>query len=95
MRCGPLTDNNVSQVQHGFQSVMKEHDINIIDITYIAEWKAEYSGNYVNENIELVKTAHAIMCGNDNLASEVIRVLSEERLAGKIYVVVQDADLDA
>ena len=95
MVCGPLTDNNVSYVQHGFQSVMKESNINIIDITYIEDWKAEYAGNYINENLELVSQVDAIMCGNDNLASQVIRVLAEERLAGKIYVVAQDADLDA
>ena len=35
------------------------------------------------------------MCGNDALAGVVIRALSEMRLAGKIVVVGQDADLDA
>ncbi len=35
------------------------------------------------------------MCGNDSLAGEVIRILSEHRLAGKIRVVGQDAELEA
>lgn len=35
------------------------------------------------------------MCGNDDLAREVVRVLAENRLAGKICVVGQDADLEA
>ena len=35
------------------------------------------------------------MCGNDNLAGQVIRALSEKRLAGDLPVVGQDADLEA
>ena len=36
-----------------------------------------------------------IMCGNDDLASQAIRALSEHRLAGQVTVVAQDADLAA
>ena len=35
------------------------------------------------------------MCGNDDLASQVVKVLSENRMAGKVAVVAQDADLAA
>lgn len=35
------------------------------------------------------------MCGNDDLASQAVKVLSENRLAGKVAVVAQDADLAA
>ena len=31
------------------------------------------------------------MCGNDDLASQAVKVLSENRLAGKVAVVAQDA----
>ena len=34
------------------------------------------------------------MAGNDSIAGNVIRALSEQRLAGKVCVVGQDADLD-
>ena len=36
-----------------------------------------------------------ILCGNDDLASQAVKVLSENRLAGKVAVVAQDADLAA
>lgn len=35
------------------------------------------------------------MCGNDDLATQVFRALSEDRLAGKVYLVGQDGDLMA
>ena len=35
------------------------------------------------------------MCGNDSIAGQAVRALSEHRLAGSICVVGQDADLDA
>ena len=35
------------------------------------------------------------MCGNDDLATQVVRALSEKRKAGSILVVGQDADLAA
>ena len=35
------------------------------------------------------------MCGNDNLAAQAIKSLLEHRLAGKVCVVGQDADLEA
>ena len=36
-----------------------------------------------------------VMCGNDDLASQVVKVLSENRLAGQVAVVAQDAELAA
>ena len=35
------------------------------------------------------------MCGNDDIASQVVRVLTENRMAGKVQVVGQDGDLAA
>ena len=35
------------------------------------------------------------MCGNDNLAGQVIQALSVQRLAGEVPVCGQDADLEA
>ena len=58
-------------------------------------WRAELAADYVYANEETVSQANAIMCGNDNIAGQVIRALSEKRLAGNIPVVGQDADLEA
>lgn len=95
MICGAPTDNNVSLVNEGFEQVMQENEIEIIDKSFCEGWKAELGAEYVNQNIDLISEADAIMCGNDDIATNVIRSLSVYRLAGDIIVVGQDADLAA
>ena len=92
---GPESDNNVPQVMKGFHAVCDEHSMNI-SLKYNCEnWKPELAYDFVNANIEEIKQADAIMCGNDALAGEVIHALAERGLAGKIYVTGQDGDLEA
>ena len=95
MLCGPLADNNVSLVNEGFRNVIQGHQIEIIDMMHADGWKAELGAEYIYNHIETVKRADAIMCGNDDIATAVVRALAEKRLAGKIGVVGQDADLAA
>lgn len=92
---GPLADNNVSMVEKGFKDVMKKNHINIIDSMHCDGWKPELGASYIYENVDKVNQADAIMCGNDDIATYVTRVLAEKRLAGKIGLVGQDADLAA
>lgn len=92
---GPLADNNVSMVEAGFEKVMKQHNINIIDHMHADGWKAELGGAYIYDHVKEVNEADAIMCGNDDIATAVVRALAERRLAGKLGVVGQDADLAA
>lgn len=93
--CGPESDNNVLQVAEGFDYQSRKNAAQIIGECHCEGWRSEIAYDYVNENEELVKKADAIMCGNDALAGVVIRALAEMRLAGKVVVVGQDADLDA
>lgn len=95
MICGPLTDGNVPMVNDGFYSVMNENDIEILDTYYCEGWKAELGGAYVYDNLDTIKQADAIMCGNDDVATSVIRALAVCQLAGVKPVVGQDADLPA
>ena len=44
---------------------------------------------------QLDRNVKGIICGNDDLASQAFRALSEERLAGKVCVTGQDGDLAA
>lgn len=92
---GSPTDNNVSIVEGAFQKVCEENQIEILDTYHADGWVAELAGEYVREHMEIISQSDAIMCGNDDLASQVVPVLSESRLAGKIYVTGQDADLQA
>lgn len=95
MICGPTTDNNVFYVDTGFRGVMDKEEVEILDVTNCDGWKAELGGDYVYANMDLIEQADGIMCGNDSVATQVVRALAEKRLAGKIYVVGQDADLEA
>lgn len=95
MICGPRSDNNVSLVRKGFLEELEQKGAEVLDTVYIDGWKAEFAADYISENIDRVGQIQAIMCGNDNLAGQVIRVLAENRLAGSVCVVGQDADLEA
>lgn len=95
MICGAPADSNVSMVNSGFEKEMQLHNIEIVDKTFCEGWKAELAAEYVNANIDIISEADAIMCGNDDIATNVIRTLSVYRKAGHIDVVGQDADLAA
>lgn len=92
---GSPTDSNVPLVEDAFKKVMEENNNTILDSFHADNWEAELAAQYVYDNMDVVAQADAIMCGNDNVASQVVRALAEKRLAGDVFVVGQDADLEA
>lgn len=92
---GPESDKNVPLVMEGFQSVAKKADFRIVDEVHIEGWRAENVGVYFDKNPGTLEEVDAVMCGNDSLAGAVVQLLAEKRLAGKVVVTGQDADLDA
>lgn len=92
---GSPTDGNVAEVVKGFNKALKNSNLNIVYTGYCDNWLAELAGNHVNKGLEVTKDIVGVMCGNDDLASQAVKVLSENRLAGKVTVVAQDADLAA
>ena len=95
MLSGPLEDANVTQVNEGFEKVCKEKNINITETFYTPNWTPELASDYLRKHPEKIDGVDAIMCGNDNIATQVVRVLSERKKAGTIEVCGQDADLEA
>ena len=95
MLSGPTEDSNVAMVERGFTNVMEENSVKIKECFHTAGWKAEEASEYLGLHITELGDVDAIMCGNDNIATRIIRTLSESRLAGKIKIVGQDADLEA
>ncbi|MCR4694621.1 MAG: substrate-binding domain-containing protein [Pseudobutyrivibrio sp.] len=93
--CGPTTDSNVAAVDEGFDDLVESANIQVLDTYHCDGWKAELGGAYVYDNIETIREADGIMCGNDDVAASVIRALAVSQLAGVIPVVGQDADLIA
>lgn len=92
---GSPTDNNVPLVEGAFRRVMEKHKVSVLDSIHADNWRAEEAAAYIYANPIKVAQADAIMCGNDDLATQAVRALAETRQAGNILVVGQDADLAA
>lgn len=93
--CGPMADYNVPQVMKGFSEVLDGTGLSIVQTDYADGWIGEKGFAVTGEYLDSNTPPEGIMCGNDNIAGNAIRALSERRLAGSICVVGQDADLDA
>ncbi len=94
---GSVRDNNSYEVHTGLLEIIgplvKTGNIKIVKDIWLDEWSfdeaLEKIGKVLNETTEI----DAISCGNDQIAAAAIQLLSERRLAGKVAVVGQDADL--
>lgn len=93
---GSPTDHNVSMVQEGFEKVVSESSLKIVYSNYCENWLAELAFDAVEEGLSKTpRNLVGVMCGNDDLASQAFRALAENRLAGKVVLVGQDAELSA
>lgn len=92
---GSPSDHNVKQVDEGFVRAIEGSGLKVVYTNFCENWLAELAFDKVNEGLEQTKDIVGIMCGNDDLASQAIRALSENRMAGKVAVVAQDAELSA
>lgn len=92
---GSPTDNNVNMMTDGFDAIMQESNIEIDLTEYSEGWRAENGFKVTSDYLISGKVPDGIVCGNDGIAAYAIKALAENRLAGKVFVVGQDADLDA
>lgn len=92
---GPEEDNNVKLVREGFEEEIKDSNLRVVYRGNCEGWHAEQAVEILDEALLQYPDVKGIMCGNDDIASQVIRVLSEHRMAGSVQVVGQDGDLAA
>lgn len=92
---GPTTDYNVQLVEQGLREVTKDANLNVIYSVNAVNWLAEEAYYAVNESLLITPEIDGVFCGNDNLATEAVRALSENRMAGNVIVTGQDAELAA
>lgn len=90
---GSQTDHNVQQVEQGLSRSLSGSDIEIVYAPYCENWLSELAFTHVMDGLKEYGQIDGVMCGNDDLASQAIRALAEQRLAGKVPVVAQDAEL--
>lgn len=92
---GSPTDGNVTEAERGFWKVIEKSTLQVVDKQYAVMWKEETGFQVVSDNLQKGVSFDGIYCGNDAIASQAVKALSEYRKAGDIWVVGQDAELIA
>lgn len=92
---GSPDDNNIYQVKEGFDAVLESSNLHVVYTAYCEGWLAEQAEQYVEEGLKNYPDVKGIMCGNDDIASQVVQTLAQNQLAGKVVVVGQDCDVAA
>ena len=92
---GFSSDNNVKMLKEGFDDTLEDTNLNVVYEANCDGWTAELAVGYVEEALEKYPHVKGIMCGNDDIASQVVQVLAENQLAGNVVVIGQDGDLAA
>jgi len=96
---GSPHDNNSSMLYAGYmdviQSSVDKGDIKIVGEMWVEDWRDELAYNYVTGMLDSSVHIDAVIAADDRLAEGAINALSENRLAGKVYVTGQDAELAA
>lgn len=92
---GPEMDTNSMEVIEGFERKIEGSNLVVVSKTHVESWTPEHGFKAAAEAVNNVEQIDAIMCGNDGLAGYAVRALSEKKLAGKVLVTGQDADVEA
>ena len=96
---GSPHDNNSFMLNNGYVDVIQPSvdngSIKIIGEMWVEDWRDELAYNYVSEIINSGVSIDVIIAADDRLAEGAVNALSENRLAGTVFVTGQDAELAA
>ena len=96
---GSIHDVNSFDISAGFHEILdpfvQRADAKIVREIWLDEWSSDEALKKIGAIFAETTGIDAIACGNDAIAGSAIQLLSERRLAGKVAVVGQDADLSA
>ncbi|MCF6334296.1 MAG: substrate-binding domain-containing protein [Spirochaetales bacterium] len=94
---GSIRDNNSFEVNRGVHEVLdpyiEKKEIIIIEEIWLDEWSFDEATEKIGNVLAKTQDIQAISAANDMIAEAAIRLLSERRMAGKVAVTGQDADL--
>lgn len=94
---GSLHDVNSFDISEGLHEVIdpliKSGAVQLGREIWLEEWSFDEALEKISQIFQETTNFDAIACGNDAIANAAIQLLSERRLAGKIAVVGQDAEL--
>ncbi|NLT94934.1 MAG: sugar ABC transporter substrate-binding protein [Clostridia bacterium] len=96
---GPESDNNVSLLRKGYYNILnpkiQSGDITVTHEFWTPNWEPEQAGYNMEELLRKQEKIDAIIAGNDSIATVLVRLLSENRMAGKVAIGGQDAEVSA
>ncbi len=97
---GAPTDNNAVLVRNGQMSVLKPYidrgDIKIVTDQWATDWSPIEALKIMENSLTMNKNkVDAVIASNDGTAGGAIQALNAQKLAGKVLVTGQDADLAA
>lgn len=96
---GSIRDTNVYEVNAGIYSVLtpyiKAGSITVGKEIWLDEWSFDEALQKLGEVFSVREDFDAILAGNDQIAEAAVQLLAERRLAGKVVVTGQDAELAA
>jgi D-xylose transport system substrate-binding protein len=94
---GSVKDSNSYEVNVGVHEILdpaiKAKNIQVEREIWLNDWSFDETLEKVGAIFEETIAIDAVSCANDQIAAAVIKLLSERRLAGKVTVVGQDAEL--
>ncbi|MDR2471691.1 MAG: substrate-binding domain-containing protein [Treponema sp.] len=95
---GSIHDVNSADISRGFHDIidplLNAGSVRLREL-WLEEWSSDEALEKIGAVFEETVQFDAIMGGNDAIAGAAIRLLAERRLAGKVAVVGQDAELSA
>ncbi len=96
---GFMQDNNSYMLNDGYMGVLQPYVssgwIKVVGEIWVENWRDELAYNYVSQLIHNGTHIDAIIAADDRLAEGAVNALSENRLAGEVFVTGQDAELAA
>jgi D-xylose transport system substrate-binding protein len=94
---GSVRDTNSYKVNAGLYEILgpliQAGHIEVAEEIWLEEWSFDEALEKIGTIFDESTDFDAVSCGNDQIANAAIQLLSERRLAGKVAVVGQDADL--
>ena len=96
---GSVHDVNSFDISEGLHEIIDPliggGAVELVREIWLEEWSSDEALEKIGEVFGESTDFDAIACGNDAIAGAAIQLLSERRLAGRVAVVGQDADLSA
>lgn len=96
---GSVRDTNVYEVNAGIYNVLnpyiKAGSITVGEEIWLDEWSFDEALQKLGDVFAVREDFDAILAGNDQIAEAAVQLLAERRLAGKVIVTGQDAELAA